>query len=74
MDLLKLYNRLAFLQVSIAACKPEVLQHVLVHLEQLASMGGGPSQAYHQVSIEACMPEVLQHVLVHFENFPVKEW
>jgi hypothetical protein len=51
-DLLKLYNRLAFHQVSVEACQPEVLQHVLVHLEQLASLGGGPSQALQQ----ACFP------------------
>jgi hypothetical protein len=83
-DLLKLYNRLAFHQVSvlvhleagathqlgrwtcssfttgllsirfvsIAACMPEVLQHVLLHLEQFASLGGGPTQALHQ----ACLP------------------
>jgi hypothetical protein len=38
--------------VSIAACKPEVLQHVLAHLEQLTSLGGGPSQALQQ----ACFP------------------
>jgi hypothetical protein len=51
-DLLKLYNRLAFHQVSVAACKPEMLQHVLVHLEQLTSLGGGPAQALQQ----ACLP------------------
>ncbi len=51
-DLLKLYIRLAFHQVSVAACMPEMLQHVLVHLEQFASLGGGPTQALQQ----ACLP------------------
>ncbi len=51
-DLLKLYNRLAFHQVTIATCLPEMLQHVLAHLKQLASLGGGPAQALQQ----ACLP------------------
>ncbi len=34
-DLLELYNRLAFHQVSVAAFKPEMLQYFLVHFEHL---------------------------------------
>jgi hypothetical protein len=55
-DLLKLYNRLAFHQVSVEACQPEMLQHVLIHFEQFNSFEGGSSRVSQPSHLKILIP------------------
>jgi len=75
---MKLYKRLAFHQISTEAYLAKVSQSVLVHLEPLACLWGGPDETVQQASLPsgfywAYLAEVLQCVLVHLEQLACLE-